>query len=161
MKKENENIHLHNIKSQYETLKKQPEQFDVLGKAELPKELKTDQTAVLKKLKAMHDFAVVIDSRCSQTEQETLDKQQITDESLSDLNVTEMISFLQNMKTEEAELLDRKQLLLDNLDKTKLMLVGEINKKQKSIKDLKLEVLELEKTCKEISQALELSEILT
>jgi hypothetical protein len=142
-------------------LKKQSEQFDVLSKAELPQELKTNQTAVLKELEAMHDFAIAIDSRFSQTEQETLDKQQITDESLSDLNVTELISFFQNMKAEEQELLDRKQLLLGDLDKTKLILIGEINKRRKSIEDLKLEVLELEKTCKEISQALELSVSLT
>ena len=90
-----------------------------------------------------------------------MNKQQTTDESLNDLNVTELISFLQNMKTEEQELLDRKQLLLGNLDKTKLILIGEIKKKRKSIKDLKLEVLELEKTCREISQALELSVSLT
>jgi hypothetical protein len=161
MKKENENIHLHNIKSQYETLKKPSEQFEVLGKAELPEELKANQRVVLKELEAMHDFAAVIDSRCSQTEQETLDKQQITDESLSDLNVTELLSFLQNMKAEEQELLDRKQLLLGNLDKTKLILIGEINKKRNSIEDLKLEVLEIENTCKEIAQALELSVSLT
>ena len=158
MKKENENIHLHIIESNYKNLKKQPEQIDVSGKADLPEELRKNQKSVLKELGRMHEeFAVVTQPGWLQTGQETPEKQRTTDESVSGVSVAELFSSLKNMKAEEQELLDRKQLLLGNLNKLKLLIIGEINKKQKSIEDLKSEVLELEKTCKEISQALGLS----
>jgi len=155
MKKENENIHLHIIESNYNNLKKQPEQFDVSAKAELPEELQKDQASVLKELGKIHDeFAAVMEPGWLQTGPETPEKQQTTDKSLNGLNAAELFSSLKNMKAEEQELLDRKQLLLGNLDKLKLLIIGEINKKQKSIESLKSEVLELDRTCKEISQAL-------
>jgi hypothetical protein len=162
MKKENENIHLHIIESNYKNLKKQPEQFDVSGKAELPEGLQKNQASVLKELGRMHEeFAVVMEPGWLQTGPETPEEQQTTDKSSNGLNAAELFSSLKNMKAEEQELLDRKQLLLGNLDKLKLLIIGEINKKQKSIEGLKSEVLELERTCKEISQALELSANLT
>ena len=153
MKKENENIHLHNIETDYKNLKRP--RFNVSGKAELPEQLQGNQTEVLKELGKMHDqFVVVTESGTLEPGQMTPEKQQITDESLSGLNVAELFSSLQNMKAEEQELLDQKQLLLGNLDKLKHLIIEEIDIKQKSIQRLKSEVLELDKTCGKISQAL-------
>jgi hypothetical protein len=155
MKKENKNIHLHIIESQYENLKKQPQQFDVSEKAWLAEGLRKNQASVLKELEKTHEeFAVVTEPECLQTGQETPEKQQPPDESPNELKDAELFSSLQNMKAEEQELLDRRLLLSGKLDKLKLLIIEEINKKQKSIEDLKSEILELEKNCKEISQAL-------
>jgi len=155
MKKENENIYSHIIESNYKNLKKQREQLDVSGKAELPDELRKNQASVLEELGRMHEeFAVVMEPEWLQTGPENPEKQRTTDKSLNGLNVAELFSSFKNVKAEEQELQDRKQLLLGNLDKLKLLIIGEINKKQKSIEGLKSEVLELERTCNEISQAL-------
>ena len=156
MKKENENIHLHNIKTDYKNLK--PPKFNVSEKAELPDQLQRNQAEVMKELGKMHDqFVVVTESGTLEPNQVTPEKPQITDESLSGLTVAELFSSFQNMKAEEQELLDQKQLLLGNLDKLKHLIIEEIDIKHKSIQRLKSEVLELDKTCGKISQALGLS----
>jgi len=152
--KENENIHLHIIESNYKELKNQQEQFDVSGKAVVPEELQKNQASVLKELEKMHEqFGVVTEPGWLKTGQETSERQ-ATEKSLNELNAAELFSSLQNVKAEEQELLDRKQLLLGNLDKLKTLIIEEINRKQKSIEGLKSEVSALEMTCKEISQAL-------
>ena len=148
--KENENIHLHIIESTYSDLKKSQEQSDASGKAVLSEELR--EASILKALETIHDGASFTEPKWLETAQENPENKQKTDESLNGLTVAELFSSLQNMKAEEQKLQDRKQLLLGDLDKLKLSIIEEIDKKQKSIKCLKSEVLELEKTHKEISQ---------
>jgi len=80
-----------------------------------------------------------------------------TDEPLDSPSTSEIFSILQKMKSEEQELIEQKQDLLKKQQELRSLLIQEIDKKKKTIQELKSEVTALQKTCTEISQALERS----
>jgi len=116
--------------------------------------MKKNQAAVSKELEAMDDFAVVIDSECSQTEQEALDEQQMTDESLNNFNVSELVSSLQEMKVEEEKLIEIKRQKLTQRNDLQIKLNNEIGKKKTRIANLKSEILGLQNEIRQLEQAL-------
>ena len=156
MNRENENIHLHIIEEDYNSKKKkQKQRFGISEKAESPAELLQNHESAFKQLERMHtNFAV----EWLQTTEETRQTDHPnTDEPLDALNISQMFSFLQKMKSEEQELIEQKQDLLKKQQELRSLLIQEIDKKKKTIQELKSEVSDLQKTCKEISQALEIS----
>jgi hypothetical protein len=156
MDRENENIHIHIIKEDYDSKKKkQKQRFGVSEKAKSPAELLQNQESAFKQLERMHtNFAV----EWLQTSEETRQTDHPnTDESLDALNISQMFSLFQKMKSEEQELLEQKQDLLKMERELQSLLIQEIGKKKKTIQELKSDVSDLQKTCQEISQALEIS----
>ena len=160
MGKENENIHLHIIEEDYDSKKKkQKQRFDISEKAEPIVQLLRHHKSVVKQLERMHtNSAVIAELEQPQTTEEA---QQIgqpnTEEPLDATSTSEIFSILQEMKSEEQELIEQKQGLLKKQQELRSLLIQEIDKKKKTIQELKSEVTALQKTCTEISQALERS----
>ena len=137
MKKENETIYLHIISEDYKTKEqKQNEHCDVSGKTIQLTELQKKDASVIKQLRKMHrGFAA-------------------TKEPMNLLDVSDLYASYQKIKTEEQELLVRKQDLLKMERYLRRRLLKEINKKTKTIETLHQEILALQNTCREISQEL-------
>jgi hypothetical protein len=151
----NKNIFLHVIDEDYKTKKqKQCESPDVSGKAIQIVEQK--DVSVIEQLRKMHDnFAATKELEGTEPNNELNQiKQQDPRESMNSLDISELYESYQKLKTEEQELLERKQDLLSTEQGLRENLLTEINKKKKAIETLHLEIAVLENTCKEISQGL-------
>lgn len=160
MKKQNKNIFSHIIEEDYKAKKqKQNEHFEVSGKAIPLTELQKKNSSVFEQLRQMHSsFAETEESEVQKpTDELNQTKQQDSLKPMNSPAISELYASYQKIKTEEQELLDRKQNLLSMEQNLIEKLSKEINIKKKSIKVLNQEITALENTCREISQELQLT----
>jgi hypothetical protein len=75
-------------------------------------------------------------------------------ESSNSTGASDLLAYLQKMKTEEQELLEQKQRLVATEQSLHSKLVSEVEKKKTAINTLRAEVLNRANKCKELSQAL-------
>ena len=151
----NKNIFLHVIDEDYKTKKqKQSESPDVSGKAIQIVDQK--DVSVIEQLRKMHDDFGGTKELEGAEPANGLDqtKQQGPCESMNSLDVSELYISYQKLKTEELELLERKQELLSTEQDLRESLLTEITKKKKAIEALHLEISALENICREISEGL-------
>lgn len=158
----NKNIFLHVIDQDYKDKKqKQNEHPDVSGKSLQLTEIK-DNT-VVEQLKKMHGpFQETTELEASELTNELSQTRQLEPtESMNSLDVSELYLSFQNLKTEEQELLARKQDLLSIEQNLREKLLTEVIAKKKAIEALNLEISTLQNTCKEISEGLQLNNQVT
>jgi hypothetical protein len=157
MKKQNKNIFSHIIEEDYRAKKqKQNEHFEISGKAIPLNELQKKNSSVFEQLRQMHSpFAEPELPEPNDDLNQT--KQQNSSKPMNSPAISELYAFYQKTKTEEQELLNRKQNLLSMEQNLIERLLKEIDIKKKSIKALNQEITALEDTCREISQELELT----
>ncbi|MGD0643874.1 MAG: hypothetical protein ABSA75_03105 [Candidatus Bathyarchaeia archaeon] len=160
---ENESIYLFIIEEEYKRNKRKRNgnaHVDISGKAELPTLPKRNHASVIRQLKKMHpNFEMIQESESLQTPKEP--KQMARPQIVKSSNAAEDLDLLASfpkMKTEEQELLAQKQDLLTIEQDLQNKLVEEIEKKKTAINNLKTEILNLQNRCKEIAQALGISD---
>jgi hypothetical protein len=158
MKKEKENIHFHIISEDYRAKKnKQNQNWDILSKPVLLSGLQSN-TPLVEQLKKMHGDLVELEEP-EQLQVAAEDSNQIelqSDcQSLNPLDVSELITSYQELKTEEQELIDCKQDLLAMEQSLRNKLMQEIGGKKKAIEELRGEISSLQNICKEIQQELD------
>jgi len=158
MKKENENIQLHIISEDYKVKKKERNnEFRISEKAILISELQNNAT-VLEQLNKMHEEFTETKEPDSSTTDEALDPKELVDfgEPIDSFDVSKLLEFYEKLKKEESELIDCRQEFLASEQRLFVRLTQEIDKKRKSIEELKDEISALQIACKEIEQELEL-----
>ena len=162
MKKEKENIHFHIISEDYKAKKnKQNQHWDILSKPVLLSGLQNN-TPLVEQLKKMHgDLVEPEEQELIQVANESPDQieTQSDYQSLNSLDVSELTTAYQKLKTEEQELIECKQDLLAMEQGLQNRLIQEICRKKKAIEDLQREVLALQNTCREIAQELDVQPI--
>lgn len=155
MKKENENIHLHIIDEDYKA-NRNKKSLDISGKALELSDLQND-ASVVKQLRKMHaGFAVSVEPEPPKSE-EDLSRVEPQDKPMDSVDVSELFTSYQKLKTEEQELIDQKQNLLAMQTNLREKLTQEIYRKKKAVEDLHAEISTLQNTCREIQQELGLS----
>jgi hypothetical protein len=158
MKKEKENIHFHIISEDYRAKKNKPnQQWDILKKPVLLSGLQSN-TPIVEQLKKMHGELVELEeTEMLQVVENPNQLETPSDcEPLNSLDVSELITSYQNLKTEEQELIDSKQDLLEMEAGLRNRLVQEICGKKKAIKGLQSEISALKSICREIEDELEI-----
>ncbi len=162
MKKEKENIHFHIISEDYKAKKnKQNQHWDILSKPVLLSGLQNN-SPVVEQLKKMHgDLVEPEEPELIQVTNESPDQIETQNDyqSLNSLDVSELTTAYQKLKTEEQELIECKQDLLAMEQGLQNRLIQEICRKKKAIEDLQREVLALQNTCREIAQELDVQPI--
>ena len=147
MTKDNEEIHVHIIEEDYKSNKrKQEQQFEVSGKADITAELMQNNPSIMQKLQNMHG-SIDLDEDLTEEDAEYIKQ-------LSSYSTPELFSAFQDMKNRETNLLEKKQNLLQKQQDIRTFLIHEIATKRRSIKTLESEVVESQNACKEIEQAL-------
>jgi len=156
MKKENENIQLHIINEDYKAKENEEKtNFSISGKAILISELEND-ASVIKQLNKMHeDFAETKESDCPDVDEPLKGKELFgLKEATSSLDISKLVSSFEKLKSEERALIDSKQEYLATEKCLLVELNQEIQRKKKSIEDLRGEISVLQITCGEIAQEL-------
>jgi len=145
-----EEIHVHIIEEDYKSSKrKQEQQFETSGKADITAELMQTNSNAMEKLQKMHsNFLEGSDEEELSQEDTDFEKQ------LSSCSTAELFSSLQDMKNRENNLLEKKQSLLGKQQEYRAMLIHEISQKRRSIRKLETEVVESQDTCRQIEEAL-------
>ena len=158
MKKENENIHLFIIQEEYKRNKpKQNRDAECLsGKKETPIFNSQNDAAIIRKLAEMHSNpAVIEDPEPIQTDEEP---EQVSNPQIGKLpdapNLSDLLASFQRMKTERQGLLQTKQSIVTTERDLEVKLAKELDKTQMEIDELKSEIPYLERTCREMAEAL-------
>jgi hypothetical protein len=158
MKKEKENIHFHIISEDYRAKKnKQNQQWDILKKPVLLSGLQSN-IPVVEQLKKMHGDLVELEEPELVQVAENLNQAENQSDCglLNSLDVSELIASYQKLKTEEQELINCKQDLLEMEAGLRNKLMQEICGKKKAIEELQGEISALQNTCREIEQELKI-----
>jgi hypothetical protein len=160
MKKEKENIHFHIISEDYRAKKnKQNQNWDILSKPVLLSGLQSN-TPLVEQLKKMHEDLVELEEpellQVAAAEDSNQIELQSDCQSLNPLDISELITSYQKLKTEEQELIDSKQDLLAMEQGLRNRLIQEIGGKKKAIEELQGEISALQNICKEIQQELDI-----
>jgi hypothetical protein len=157
MKKEKVNIHSHIIREDYEAKKNKPQHWDILEKPVLLSGLQT-KTTLVEQLKNMHKYFVEKEeSELQQISAVNSDKieSQSDCQQINSLDISELIKYYQELKTNEQELVDKRQGLLLMEQDLRNRLILEICGKIKVIKELQDEISVHQSTCREIEQELD------
>ena len=158
--KKNKNIFLHIIEEDYKRKSKERNQcFDVSGKAILLTESQQKDVSVVEQLRKLHEpFVVTVESECLEPNDEVNQtNQQNSHETTNLLDDLELDVVLQKIKSEGQELKDDKQDMLSMEKDLRGRLSEEIGKRKKAIEALRLEILSLQNSCKDLSQELQLT----
>jgi hypothetical protein len=159
MKKQNENIQLHIISEDYKGKKKeQNNTFSISEKAISVSELQ-DQNSVFERLNKMHEEFEETKEPDNQVEDQVIDQIDQFDSSklVRSSDASNLLEFYEKLKKEESELIGCKQEFLATEQRLLARLNQEINRKTKSIEELRSEISALQSTCREIEQELDMS----
>ena len=158
MKKQNENIQLHIISEDYKVKKKeQNNTFSILEKAIPVSELQNNES-VFEQLNKMHEEIDETKEPDTPADDKALNQKEEFD--LSDLigssDTSKLLVFYEKLKKEESELINWRQEFFAIEQRLRDKLNQEIQRKRKSIEELRSEILILQNTCKEIEQELDI-----
>jgi hypothetical protein len=157
MKKEKVNIHSHIIREDYEAKKNKPQHCDILERPLFLSELQ-NRTTLVEKLKTMHNYFVEKEEPAL-PQITAVNSEQIESQSdsrlMNSIDISELIKHYQELKTNEQELVDKRQYLLVMEQDLRNRLIQEICRKRKVIKELQDGISTLQSTCREIVQELD------
>jgi hypothetical protein len=157
MKKEKVNIHSHIIREDYESKKNKPQQWDILEKPILLSELQS-KTTLVEQLKTMH--TCLIETEEAELPQiSAMNSEQVESQSdcqqMNSQDISELIKYYQELKTNELELIDKRQSLILTEQYLRNKLIQEICAKKKVMIELQEEILALQSNCRQIEQELD------
>jgi len=151
--KKNKNIFSHIIEEDYK--KKRYERnrcFEVSGKAFSLSEPQNENGSLVKQLEKLHEPLVLIEQAILDEPNQA--RQQNSNKLTISFDDSELNEFSQKIETEEQKTIDRTQDMQSKDQNLQDGLIKEICEKKKVIEALQLEILTLQKICKEISQEL-------